>query len=464
MIHEAFIYCSADEYVCGVLPFLREGVDAGESVVAVTTPRLAELLRHALGSDAPAVAFVDPADVYERPGKALLAWLETFDDAVRRGTPRVRGVGDALGVDPAVGHRRWMRYESLMNRAFADRPAWVLCTYDASVLPPEVIAQARLTHPTVRTAAGRGPSPEHFAAPELGAVIAPAEEITGDELTRVTVFDESELSEVRRAIVRPARALQLRMAVIQDLVLAARELTAATLAGTGQPVTVRTVRTADEWLCEVSSDAELGSGGASFAAGSLALTIGRIICDRVDVADRPFAVRFVFAARRPDPRERILAAAGELFGAHGARATTVDAIIARAGVAKATFYSHFQSKDGLVTTWIGQASADWREWLRSEVEARAPAAPDRIAILFEVLGESIADDVSHGAHALRVAEAAVEAYLRELAGAAGVADPDLLARQLLLIVQGAMAQAAQSGSDEPTRTAAAVARTLVASA
>jgi len=56
--------------------------------------------------------------------------------------------------------------------------------------------------------------------------------------------------------------------------------------------------------------------------------------------------------QRLSPRERLLAAAGDLFYKQGYRATGVNEVIARAGVAKATFYAHFPSKDDLCLAYL----------------------------------------------------------------------------------------------------------------
>lgn len=64
-------------------------------------------------------------------------------------------------------------------------------------------------------------------------------------------------------------------------------------------------------------------------------------------------VRFMTTKNhRLSPRERILATAGDLFYRQGYRATGVNEVIAKAGVAKATFYAHFPSKDDLCLAYL----------------------------------------------------------------------------------------------------------------
>src|ERR1700694_1474325 len=87
-------------------------------------------------------------------------------------------------------------------------------------------------------------------------------------------------------------------------------------------------------------------------------------------------------------RERILAAAYELFARRGIRAVGIDAVISHAGVAKMTFYRHFPSKDDLVLAFLDRREELWtREWLQAESRARASSPEDRLLTIFDLLGE-----------------------------------------------------------------------------
>lgn len=158
------------------------------------------------------------------------------------------------------------------------------------------------------------------------------------------------------------------------------------------------------------------------------------------------------------PRERILEAASDLFYRHGVRGVGVDTIIERADVAKMTFYKHFPSKDDLVVAWLNRCDAGWRDWFQQAVESRASDPPARLLALFDVLGEWLAGegfrgcaflntmievaDREHPAHrAAREHKEMVEVYVRELARQARLADPAAIARQFMLIVDGAILRA-----------------------
>jgi AcrR family transcriptional regulator len=208
--------------------------------------------------------------------------------------------------------------------------------------------------------------------------------------------------------------------------------------------------------------------------------IGRLICDRVEVvhsATGPL-VRFVFGSPKATPRERILAASGELFAEQGIRGTGINAIIDRAGVAKATLYAHFGSKDQLVSAWLQSSPARWFDGVRAELEARSPTPAERLALLFDVLAEWLAADELHGCQALGAASEArtseatramlaeldseIEDYLRSTARAAGLGDPEGVASQLLVLVSGAINVATVRGSAAPVAAAGLAAQRLLA--
>ena len=88
-------------------------------------------------------------------------------------------------------------------------------------------------------------------------------------------------------------------------------------------------------------------------------------------------------ATRP-ARERLLAAAGELFYESGIAATGVDAVLARASVSPATMYAHFAGKDALVAAYLQQRYEAWRRtW--EEVLAERTAPVDRLLSLFDAV-------------------------------------------------------------------------------
>jgi AcrR family transcriptional regulator len=75
------------------------------------------------------------------------------------------------------------------------------------------------------------------------------------------------------------------------------------------------------------------------------------------------------------------------FYRQGIGAVGVDSVVAEAGVAKATLYRHFRSKDDLVVAFLRRRDLRWREWLSDSVERLAPRVEDRPLAVFDALGE-----------------------------------------------------------------------------
>jgi AcrR family transcriptional regulator len=159
------------------------------------------------------------------------------------------------------------------------------------------------------------------------------------------------------------------------------------------------------------------------------------------------------------PRERLVSAAYELFLRHGLRAVGVDRIVDEAGVAKATLYRHFPSKDDLVVAALARREELWtRGWLEREVEQLgAPPGACLIAIfdLFDrwfqredfegcmfhaALLESRDREDRVGKEALKKL-ANVRSFVARLAGEAGVGDPHAFALEWQILMHGAIVSA-----------------------
>ena len=155
------------------------------------------------------------------------------------------------------------------------------------------------------------------------------------------------------------------------------------------------------------------------------------------------------------PRERLLGAASELFYQHGVHTVGIDKIIERAGVAKASLYSTFGSKDGLVRAYLEGRHEARRARVLAEVE-RHEDPKARLLAIFDVLASTVAQPGFRGcAFANAAAESELDSSaadvtlkvrrwlletLGELARTLSVSDPATLARQLTLLYDGALAQ------------------------
>ena len=182
-------------------------------------------------------------------------------------------------------------------------------------------------------------------------------------------------------------------------------------------------------------------------------------------------------ASTPSARDRILDAAFRLFYAHGIRGVGVDTIIAESGVAKATLYKHFPSKDDLVLANLDRVDAAWLGALRSAAAAAGQEPRAQLLGMFDALASACRREGYHGCafintaaesvpgsaiHARTVAhKQAVRSWVGELATAAGADEPDLLSRGLTLLLDGGLAAGVLDGDPEAAEASARAARTLV---
>jgi AcrR family transcriptional regulator len=88
----------------------------------------------------------------------------------------------------------------------------------------------------------------------------------------------------------------------------------------------------------------------------------------------------------PAPRERILTTAYELFSRRGIRAVGTDEVIARAGVAKATLYRHFATKNDLVLAVLQRREEVWTHGLIEEQSRQRGGTPEeQLLAIFDVM-------------------------------------------------------------------------------
>jgi transcriptional regulator with XRE-family HTH domain len=146
--HSAFPYSTDDQFRTTIGPFLAEGIERSEGILAVTTGSNIELLHEHLGNDAGSVEFIDASSFYSTPLAVLEAFRAFSETQLERGAAWVRVVGEPMWAGGSDAEARvWTRYESLFNLVFAGSPLSVVCPYDERSVDPEIVRQAHLTHP-----------------------------------------------------------------------------------------------------------------------------------------------------------------------------------------------------------------------------------------------------------------------------------------------------------------------------
>lgn len=161
--HESFPYADEGHLVAVAVPFLREGVAAGERVCVVTGHN--GMLRDALGGDAEYVDFLDADAFFTWPGATFASYQRFIDEQVNPGA-RARVLAEAVWSSrTATEVTEWERLEAAVNVAFADAPVHFVCCYDQRRTPAAVQTAAARTHATLWARDGSEPSP-HYVPPE----------------------------------------------------------------------------------------------------------------------------------------------------------------------------------------------------------------------------------------------------------------------------------------------------------
>jgi AcrR family transcriptional regulator len=172
-------------------------------------------------------------------------------------------------------------------------------------------------------------------------------------------------------------------------------------------------------------------------------------------------------------RERLLAAADELFYAEGVHVVGIDRIVERAGVAKASLYSTFGSKDELVRAYLEEHFHD-RQRRVARIRAAHETPREQVIGIFAELDGALAGTAFRGCRFIMAtaearpgdaSEAVADEYrawlrsvFTDLAEAAGAIDPKRLGRQLALLYDGA---AVAARMDQDRRGAASAMRAAV---
>lgn len=164
-------------------------------------------------------------------------------------------------------------------------------------------------------------------------------------------------------------------------------------------------------------------------------------------------------------RERILDTAGRLFARDGFLAVGIDLIIAESGVAKMTLYRHFPAKEELIVAYLERANQGFWHWIDTTLAgAEGPQAKilamfqavQKVATSPQCMGCSFQNaalefpGIDHAAHQVAIKHKdMVLQRIQHLAREAGLKEPEVLANQLLLLMDGAWTASRMYGAQNP---------------
>jgi anti-sigma regulatory factor (Ser/Thr protein kinase) len=282
--HVCFFYQAEAEYAATVAGFLRAGLAGGEAAFAAVPPDKISLIRDALGADAGNVEFADMTTLGRNPAwiiPQVLAFIGAH-------AGHVRYVGEPIWAARGPAEvRAAMQHETLVNLAFADADAEILCPYDIAALDPAVIADARRTHPLLLSSGRRSRSPEYAVPSDT----LPSRSLPLPALTNGAMYHtyRTDLSQVRALVLQHAREAGLTESRANDLVLAVSEVAANTLRHTQSSGTLAIWHDRDEIVCEIHDEGTIANPQAGRhrpapdATGGHGLWLVHQVCDLVEL-------------------------------------------------------------------------------------------------------------------------------------------------------------------------------------
>jgi anti-sigma regulatory factor (Ser/Thr protein kinase) len=286
--HAAVLYASDDGLLEAVVPFVRGGLDAGEPVVLALGREHSELVRSVL-PEAESLAVLSRDDYHARPSRAIKTYREMFAGYVAAGASRIRVVGEFSASALLQTWWWWARYESAVNRVYADFPVRALCLYNTRTGPEHVLEDVASTHPQVTAARGRHLANDRYVPLEE---FVPARHAGGDPLeTREPVVElvDPSPATARHVVLDAADAGRLPAAVnVQSVVMVVSEAVTNAAEHGIRPVRVRLWEGAGRVLLAVRDQ---GPGpvdplaglvpAAHYPRGGVGLWLSHELCEHV---------------------------------------------------------------------------------------------------------------------------------------------------------------------------------------
>ncbi|MGY1690252.1 anti-sigma factor RsbA family regulatory protein [Geodermatophilus sp. SYSU D01105] len=295
--HAAALVGSEDELLAVAVPFVEEGLRAGDLTVLSCAPETAALVAGALGERAGGVetdARVSLLDT--RAPDAIGATLQLLDRAAATPSGWLRVLGQTeFGPEPATW-REGQRYEAAVNALLDGCPLTATCLYDRRTLPPEVVETATRTHPELVSPGRRTVSPHYRDPAEYLAGLPVPREPVEDTPPVLVVDDAPTLAGLRHAIGAVLAAEVPDRELREDLHLATSEVAANAFRHGRRPVSARIWTDGRRMVCTIT-DSGTGFGdplsgfrpahGADLSRGGMGLWLARKLWDSVDLLPRP---------------------------------------------------------------------------------------------------------------------------------------------------------------------------------
>jgi anti-sigma regulatory factor (Ser/Thr protein kinase) len=296
--HEALLFRGVDDFLRPAVPFVADALAADEPVMVAVIDAHWEPLRDALGPDADRVHHVDMGELGRNPARIIPAWRD-FVDRHRTSGP-MRGIGEPIWAGRRHAEvAECQLHEALLNVALPPRtPMWLLCPYDVDALEPDVVEEARRSHPTVTTGVGSDESAGFGGADHAHRLWSgPLPRPRG--AVQAVSFRRGDLAAVRALVRRRAASAALPTARAEDLALAVNELAANSVDHGGGGGVLRMWLEPGAFLCEIEDSGRIDDVLVGRTSPTLGQTRGRGVwmvnqlCDLVQIrsADSGTVVR-----------------------------------------------------------------------------------------------------------------------------------------------------------------------------
>lgn len=301
LFHEASIY-STDAQLCETaLPFLGDGLEAGEPTYVILGPHGEGMIRRELGEPA-GLHYLPAAEAYVNPARTVKSYRAVLEADVAAGAEQIRFITEVPHPGTGSAWDWWGRYESAANEIFADLPVWAVCTYDRRTTPAAVLDEVVRSHPFLARPGGvHTPNAEYeppatFLNRRSAGYTDPLE--AGKPL--VSLADPG-LPEARRAAVAVTRA-RLGSETADHLALAVSEIVTNAQRYGRPPVELRLWAGPDRVVATIRDggdglrDATLGLAPVdSGRSGGRGLWIASQLCDHLSISrsDDGFVIRLV---------------------------------------------------------------------------------------------------------------------------------------------------------------------------
>jgi anti-sigma regulatory factor (Ser/Thr protein kinase) len=309
--HEAALYSSDEEFLAVAVPFLAEGIAAGDPTLLAVPADLQRRVQDALGD--PAGLTLLPGEQYRQPFATLQRNYQTFlDCAGTRGRwiRQIRMIGAVPHSGLGATWDGWARYEAAINDLYSSLPVWSICPYDTRRASVGVLDEVERTHPYLATAEGGHRANPRYTEPAAFLTERARREADPLERSRPDLaLTDPTPPHCRRATAALAATTTLDRETIDGLVVGVSEALANAICHGRPPVELRAWAAPDRVLVVVR---DRGGGPSDPYAGylprrgqqpdsGLGLWITRQVCSRVTLTQTPegFTVRLVAGTPHP---------------------------------------------------------------------------------------------------------------------------------------------------------------------